>query len=108
MHALKGHARFLQSFTYLSACSHSQARLSQFLASFNTLKSLEVSKTFCFIKDVALHTELTTLSLHVNEWSRFHQSKATLSCEDLEFLDAQCPHLEILALDINPDNEEWQ
>jgi hypothetical protein len=68
---------------------------------------LEVTKTFCFIKDVALHTQLTTLSLHVNEWGRFRQEKATLSCEDLEYLDAQCPNLQMLTLDINPDNEEW-
>ncbi|KAJ5620376.1 hypothetical protein N7510_004360 [Penicillium lagena] len=107
LNRLNGQARFLQSFTYLCACSHSQARLSQFLASFNTLKSLEVTKTFCFVKDVALHTQLTNLSLHVNEWSRFRQDKATLSCEDLEYLDAQCPNLQKLALDINPDNEEW-
>ncbi|KAJ5101853.1 hypothetical protein NUU61_004075 [Penicillium alfredii] len=79
----------------------------RFLLSFDTLVYLELQNYPCPVQAIAQHTQLVRLCLHSTESWNPQAQRNVLSKEDLEHLDAHCPHLEYLELDIERQNDDW-
>jgi len=82
--------------------------LKRFLASFETLEQLTVKGHFVPVRAVCNHTGLRRLCLHAIELPRGAAvARPTLGVAELSELDARCPHLEELELDIHRDSNGW-
>ncbi|OQE80409.1 hypothetical protein PENNAL_c0046G05617 [Penicillium nalgiovense] len=80
-----------------------------FLMSFDTLAQLELFNCFVLPHAICRHTHLMSLVVHIGETWKSLEYRAAFESDDLSFLDAQCPRLENLELDIERDLEkkEW-
>lgn len=83
--------------------------LMDFLESFNTLEELTVKRHFIPVQKLASHSRLKRLCLHCIEVRRsWGITRPTLGVADLALLDASCPDLETLEIDISRDaSGEW-
>ena len=90
----------LKYFTLIS-CSDKDDKieLNNFLNSFTTLESLILKKYLPLISTVILHENMVYLYLHEAEQSGY--KRYTLTTEEIELLDRECPKLNILELDID-------
>ncbi|KAK4864630.1 hypothetical protein LT330_009625 [Penicillium expansum] len=80
--------------------------LETFLVAFDTLVDLELLNCFVPIHAITRHTRLANLCVHIiDTWSCL-DSRTVFESEDLISLDALCPQLENLQLDIERDNEK--
>ncbi|KAK5654589.1 hypothetical protein OQA88_7218 [Cercophora sp. LCS_1] len=108
----KGHATTLRSLTIKTWADEGDdicLPLNSFLTSFATLEELTVKRHLVPVEDLASHSGLKRLCLHCMEVKRPEETpRPTLSVTDLALLDASCPDLETLEIDISRDSTgEW-
>ena len=75
------------------------------LRSFDTLKELVLDGFVVSVEAIAQHSRLASLHMHMAEIPIAREQRATLSVEQLEYLNRKCPHIENLRLDLNRDGE---
>ncbi|KAL3455042.1 hypothetical protein BJX64DRAFT_282363 [Aspergillus heterothallicus] len=92
--------RTLKVWRYQGERSEGREDLTAFLASFESLRELEVKGFICDVGAIAGHTGLERLCLHEDESAREGKQRRVLSVEDLEVLDRGCPRLRTLMVDI--------
>lgn len=80
--------------------------LENFLVAFDTLVDLELLNCFVPIHVITQHTRLANLCVHIFDTWNFLDSRTVFESEDLISLDALCPQLENLQLDIERDTEK--
>ncbi|KAK3321674.1 hypothetical protein B0H66DRAFT_178865 [Apodospora peruviana] len=110
----QGHATALRSLTIQTWAAEGHETcppLESFLASFDALEELTVKRHFVPIETLAGHSRLKRLCLHCIETKRPEGAfRPTLGVADLARLDASCPDLESLEIDISRDDAasgEW-
>ncbi|KAL2015122.1 hypothetical protein VTK56DRAFT_6296 [Thermocarpiscus australiensis] len=82
-------------------------QLEEFLLSFGSLEQLTVRGHFVSNRALGHHPRLKRLCLHAIEVQRGGAPRPTLSVDDLRELDANCPDLEVLEIDIDRDSSGW-
>lgn len=83
--------------------------LESFLISFDTLVNLELLNCSVPLEAISRHTRLSSLCVHIGETWNCLDSRVVYGNIDIVSLDALCPLLETLELDIERDSfkEEW-
>ncbi|KPM35888.1 hypothetical protein AK830_g10676 [Neonectria ditissima] len=76
-------------------------QLEGFLMSFDTLERLTIRGVSVPILSLTMHSGLKELCYHLIELPRGGARRPTLSVVDLEELDASCPDLELIEIDID-------
>ncbi|OIW33160.1 hypothetical protein CONLIGDRAFT_666507 [Coniochaeta ligniaria NRRL 30616] len=105
-----GHAKFLRNLTVQTWAGEGRdscPRLESFLMSFDTLEQLVVRGHFLSIQALSNHPRLKHLCLHTVELKRNGAPRPILDVADLSTLDANCPDLETLEIDISRDSSGW-
>ncbi|KAK4444469.1 hypothetical protein QBC34DRAFT_334845 [Podospora aff. communis PSN243] len=108
----RGYATALRSLTVLCWAAEGEEKsavLNSFLASFDTLEELVVKRHFVPAQSLVGHTNLKRLLLHcIETWRPEGEFRPTLDATDLALLDASCPGLEELEIDISRDaSGQW-
>jgi hypothetical protein len=108
-----GYAKALRSLTVQTWAEIPEKRkdispaLQKFLKSFDTLEELTVRGHFVSNRALGRHPKLKRLCLHSIELPRDGARRPTLGVADLNGLDAGCPDLEELEVDIYRDTSGW-
>jgi hypothetical protein len=108
----QGYATALRSLTVLCWAAEGEEKpavLSTFLESFNTLEELVVKRHFVPARSLVGHKNLKRLLLHCIELQRPEgEFRPTMDVTDLTLLDANCPELQDLEMDISRDaSGQW-
>jgi len=107
----KGHATALRSLTVKEWASEREKclPLEDFLMSFDTLEELTIKQPSVPVSALISHSKLKRLCLHCIEVRRPEGThRPTLDAADLNLLDASCPDLETLEIDIaRGASKEW-
>lgn len=105
----KGYANTLRSLTVQTWADEGHETchpLESFLESFDTLEVLTVKRHFVPVEKLVRHERLKKLCLHCIELQRPEGTvRPTLDVVDLDMLDASCPELEHLEIDISRDKQ---
>lgn len=80
--------------------------LEKFLVAFDTLVDLEILNCFVPVHAIARHSRLVNLCVHTGDTWNCQDSRTVFENADLISLDALCPQLENLELDIERDTEK--
>lgn len=119
LHTLSLITGFARSIRHLTLSAYSDddqvpsEDVDRFLLSFDTLVSLDLRGLSYSVRAVVNHPNLTRLCLHALEPTPVQgttletQPRRTLTAQDLENIDAQCPLIQDLELDCNRPGTEW-
>ncbi|KAJ5661720.1 uncharacterized protein N7477_009336 [Penicillium maclennaniae] len=104
-----GHANALRSLTVQMWAGEGRdhcPELERFVRSFNTLEQLTIKGHFASIKTLSNHPRLKQLCLHTIELPRDGgATRPTFNLDDLVELDANCPQLGVLEIDVDRRTE---
>ncbi|KAJ5357643.1 hypothetical protein N7541_004801 [Penicillium brevicompactum] len=81
--------------------------LENFLESFDTLVDLTMFNCFVPFDAIACHTNLINLCVHHDETWKSDAVRHVAETEDLINLDASCPYIESMELDIERVDNDW-
>lgn len=111
LHTLNGYTTSLKSFKIAVWAGEDEApaqdSLELFLYGFDSLESLDITNYVCPVEAMANHTKLVRLSVHLSEEWDSEESVPWWNSEDLDYLDENCPNLEVLEIDFERQSGAW-
>lgn len=84
-----------------------QESLERFLYSFDSLESLEIINYVCPVEALANHPNLVHLCVHLAEDWDSDEVVAWWDAVDVDYLNENCPKLEVLEIDFERKSGEW-
>ena len=84
-----------------------QQSLEWFLYSFDSLESLEIINYVCPVEALANHPNLVHLCVHLAEDWDSEEAVAWWNSADVDYLNENCPRLEVLEIDFERIAGEW-
>ncbi|KAJ5387043.1 hypothetical protein N7509_009584 [Penicillium cosmopolitanum] len=108
---LKGHTTSLKKFKITVWTGEDEAaaqeHLEGFLYAFDSLETLEITNFVCPVETMANHRNLVRLAVHLGEEWDSEEVIPSWNASDIDYLDDNCPNLEVLEIDFERQSGAW-